>query len=396
MEKNPAKGDPVLMLIYADNAATTRLSSRALRAMLPFLEEQYGNPSSIHPLGQAAARALVMARETAARCLGARPSEITFTSGGSESDNQALLTAARLGRKRGRAHLISSRIEHPAVLRTLEALEENEGCEVTLLPVTPEGFVRPASVLAAIRPDTACVSIMTANNETGTVQDIAAIGQICRDKGVLFHTDAVQAAGHLPLDMGALPVDLLSLSGHKFHGPKGCGILYARSGLELTSLIHGGEQERGKRAGTENIAAIAGLAAALEEACTDQAARTDRVRHLRDLLRDALLELPGTHLNGDPVHCLPGHLNVTFDGVAAEALLPALGAEGICASAGSACASGSSLPSHVLLAMGLSPEAARSTLRFSLDDDLTEDAVQQMAGIVAAQVTRLRSLHKKK
>jgi cysteine desulfurase len=377
------------MLIYADNAATTKLSARALDAMLPYLTEQYGNPSSIHPLGQKASRALVLARETAARALGAQPSEITFTSGGSESDNQALLTAASVGKKKGKKHLIASAIEHPAILRTLEALQEN-GFEITLLPVTKEGFVLPETVADAIRDDTICVSVMMANNETGTIQDIASIGRICHEKGVLFHTDAVQAVGHIPVNLKELPVDLLSLSGHKFHGPKGIGILFARSGLELVSLIHGGEQERGKRAGTENLPAIVGLAAALEEACTTMAQKTDHVRPLRNALRDALLKLPDTHLNGDPERCLPGHLNITFEGIPSEVLLPILGANGICASAGSACAAGAATPSHVLLALGLSPKDARSSIRFSLGDDITEEEVQCMIETITKHVTRLR------
>ena len=379
------------MLIYADNAATTRLSSRALRAMLPFLEEQYGNPSSIHPLGQAAARALVMARETAARCLGARPSEITFTSGGSESDNQALLTAARLGRKRGRAHLISSRIEHPAVLRTLEALEENEGCEVTLLPVTPEGFVRPASVLAAIRPDTACVSIMTANNETGTVQDIAAIGQICRDKGILFHTDAVQAAGILPVDVERDSIDMMSVSAHKFNGPKGVGFLYCRRNVHPETFMDGGAQERGHRAGTENVAGIVGMAKAFEDAAAYKADLAPKLAAMRDHIQAGLLEIPDCRVNGDQENRLPGTLNVSFPGIDGQSLLFSLDLKGVEASSGSACASGSLDPSHVLMAIGLPYTMAHGSMRITVGRYNTMEEADYIIRAVKETVAELRN-----
>ena len=319
------------MTIYTDNAATTKMSDTALAAMLPCLQDNYGNPSSLHSVGQRAAEALQGARETVARCLGCDPKEIIFTSGGSEADNQAIISAARWGALKGKKHIISTAFEHHAVLHTLKKLEK-EGFEVELLPVGTTGTITPEQVAAAIRPDTALVTIMYANNEIGSILPIAEIGAVCREKGVLFHTDAVQAAGHLHIDVKAQNIDMLSLSGHKFHGPKGSGVLYARKGIPLVNIIEGGAQERGKRAGTENLPAI--------------------VSALRDKLISGLSKIPHSALNGDPVHRLPGNVNFCFEGIEGESLLLLLDAKGICASSGSACTSGSLDPSHVLLAIG--------------------------------------------
>lgn len=380
------------MFVYADNAATTRVLPKVLEAMLPYFTEQYGNPSSTYPLGQEASRALIGSRETIAGLLGCRPGEITFTSGGSEADNQILRTAATWGKKQGRTHLISSAIEHHAILHTLEALQA-EGFTVTLLPVNREGQVEPAALEQALTPETALVSIMAANNETGAIQPIARLAALAHARGALFHTDAVQALGHIPLTLKDTDIDFLSGSAHKFHGPKGVGILFARRGIELESLIFGGEQERGKRAGTENVPGIVGMAAALEEAIRNLEANASRMAAARDALEQQLLTLPGTRAHSGQVPRLPGHLNMAFDGVPAEALLPVLGMAGICVSAGSACASGSPEPSHVLLAMGCTPEEARCSLRFSLGDDITLEQVHFIVETVTREVARLRKLH---
>ncbi len=380
------------MFVYADNAATTRVLPKVLEAMLPYFTEQYGNPSSTYPLGQEASRALIGSRETIAGLLGCRPGEITFTSGGSEADNQILRTAAAWGRKHGRTHLISSTIEHHAILHTLEALQA-EGFTVTLLPVNREGQVEPAALEQALTPETALVSIMAANNETGAIQPIARLAALAHARGALFHTDAVQALGHIPLTLKDTDIDFLSGSAHKFHGPKGIGILFARRGIELESLIFGGEQERGKRAGTENVPGIVGMAAALEEAIRNLEANASRRAAARDALEQQLLTLSGTRVHSGQVPRLPGHLNLAFDGVPAEALLPVLGMAGICVSAGSACASGSPDPSHVLLALGCTPEEARCSLRFSLGDDITLEQVHFIVETVTREVARLRKLH---
>lgn len=379
------------MFVYADNAATTRVLPTVLEAMLPYFTEQYGNPSSTYPLGQEASRALIGSRETIARLLGCRPREITFTSGGSESDNQALRTAAAWGKKHGRTHLIASAIEHHAILHTLEALQK-EGFAVTLLPVNQEGQVEPDTLSRALTPETALVSVMTANNETGALQPIRELAALAHEQGALFHTDGVQALGHVPVNLEAGNIDFLSGSAHKFHGPKGVGFLFTRQGIELESLIFGGEQERGKRAGTENVPGIVGMAAALEEAVNNLDANARKMAEARDALEAKLLALGGTRVHSGSVSRLPGHLNMAFDGVPAEALLPVLGMAGICVSAGSACASGSPEPSHVLLALGCTPEEARSSLRFSLGDDITREQVDYTAQTLIREVQRLRQL----
>ena len=379
------------MQIYADNAATTKPSKAAVRAMLSCLEQNYGNPSSLHHVGQAAAEALLQARQDIAGCLGCTAREIYFTSGGSEADNQALRSAAYAGARSGKKHLISTAIEHHAILHTLKQLEE-EGFSVTLLPVSETGMVTPEAVQAAIRPDTCLVSVMFANNEIGTIEPIAEIGAVCREKGVLFHTDAVQAVGHVPIDLSQLPVDMLSLSAHKFHGPKGVGAFYCRRGIPLPSLIDGGAQERGRRAGTENVAGAVGLSAALELACASMAERTARLIPLRDKLTDGLLKIERSHLNGDREHRLPGHINLCFEGIEGESLLLMLDLQGICASSGSACTSGSLDPSHVLLALGVPPEIAHGSLRLSLPDDFTESDADTVLRAVTDIVARLRSM----
>ena len=348
--------------VYADNAATTQMSRTAIEAMLPYMETIYGNPSSLHSVGQQAAEALQSARERVAKCLNASPREIYFTSGGSEADNQAILSAARLGERKGKKHIISTAFEHHAVLHTLKKLEK-EGFEVELLPVGPTGTVTAQQVKDAIREDTCLVTVMYANNEIGSILPVAEIGRVCREAGVLFHTDAVQAAGHIPIDVKAQSIDMLSLSAHKFHGPKGIGLLYARQGVPLTSLIEGGAQERGKRAGTENIPAIMGMAAALEEACAHIDENAGKVSALRDRLIAGLSNIPHSALNGDPVNRLPGNVSFCFEGIEGESLLLLLDAKGICASSGSACTSGSLDPSHVLLAIGRPHEVAHGSLR---------------------------------
>ena len=377
--------------IYLDNAATTRMSRTAVDAMLPYLQEQYGNPSSLHSLGQAAAEALSAARERVAGCLGCTAGEITFTSGGSEADNQAILTAARLGERKGKRHIVSTAFEHHAVLHTLKKLER-EGFEVTLLPVCENGIILPEQVAQAIREDTCLVTVMYANNEIGTIQPIAEIGAVCRERGVLFHTDAVQAAGHLPIDVRAQSIDMLSLSSHKFHGPKGVGVLYSRRGIPLTVLIEGGAQERGKRAGTENLPAIMGMAAALEEACGRLGESAARVSALRDRLIDGLSDIPHSVLNGDRAHRLPGNVSFCFEGIEGESLLLLLDDKGICASSGSACTSGSLDPSHVLLAIGRVHDIAHGSLRLTLSEETTAAEVEYTIQAVKETVAYLRGM----
>lgn len=379
------------MQVYADNAATTKMSRTAIEAMLPYMDEIYGNPSSLHSVGQRAAEALQGARETVAQCLNCTPREIYFTSGGSEADNQAILSAARIGERKGKKHIISTAFEHHAVLHTLKKLEK-EGFEVELLPVGPIGTVTAQQVADAIREDTCLVTVMYANNEIGSILPIAEIGAVCRDRGVLFHTDAVQAAGHLPIDVQAQKVDLLSLSAHKFHGPKGIGVLYARKGIVLTSLIEGGAQERGKRAGTENIPAIMGMAAALREAVDHMEENAQKVSALRDKLIAGLSEIPHCALNGDPVNRLPGNVSFCFEGIEGESLLLLLDAKGICASSGSACTSGSLDPSHVLLAIGRPHEVAHGSLRLSLCEWNTEEEMDHILAEVPQIVDYLRNM----
>ena len=379
------------MTIYADNAATTKMSRTAIEAMLPYLETDYGNPSSLHSVGQRAAEALAGARQTVADCLGCTPRELIFTSGGSEADNQALISAARIGERKGKKHIISTAFEHHAVLHTLKKLER-EGFTVELLPVGAAGTVTAQQVADAIRADTCLVSVMYANNEIGSILPIAEIGAVCRERGVLFHTDAVQAAGHLPIDVREQSIDLLSLSGHKFHGPKGVGALYARQGIPLTSLIEGGAQERGKRAGTENIPAIVGMAAALREACAHLDENAAKVSALRDRLIAGLVEIPHSALNGDPVDRLPGNVSFCFEGIEGESLLLLLDAAGICASSGSACTSGSLDPSHVLLAIGRPHEVAHGSLRLSLCEWNTDEEVDRILAEVPRVVAYLRDM----
>ena len=378
-------------MIYADNAATTKMSCTAIDAMLPYMNELYGNPSSLYGLGQRAKEALEEARERIAACIGASPKEITFTSGGSEADNQAIRSAALLGARKGKRHIISTAFEHHAILHTLKKLE-GEGFEVELLPVGELGTITAQQVAEAIREDTALVTIMYANNEIGSVLPIPEIGAVCRERDVLFHTDAVQAAGHLPIDVKAQNIDLLSLSAHKFHGPKGAGVLYARQGIPLSSIIEGGAQERGKRAGTENVPAIVGMAVALEEACAHMDENTAKVSALRDRLIAGLSQIPHSALNGDPVSRLPGNVNFCFEGIEGESLLLLLDDRGICASSGSACTSGSLDPSHVLLAIGRPHEAAHGSLRLSLCEENTEADVDAILKAVPEIVGYLRNM----
>ena len=378
-------------MIYADNAATTKMSRAAINAMLPYMEQYYGNPSSLYAFGQQAREALENARSRIAACLNADPREITFTSGGSEADNQAIMTAAALGARRGKRHIVSTAFEHHAVLHTLEKLKK-QGYEVTLLDVHSTGLVTPEQVTEAIREDTCLVTIMYANNEIGTIQPVAEIGAVCREKGVLFHTDAVQAAGHLPIDVKAQNIDLLSLSAHKFHGPKGIGVLYAKRGVALETIISGGAQERGKRAGTENIPAVMGMAAALEEACANMDEHRARLTGLRERLIHGLEQIPYGELNGDRERRLPGNVNFCFEGIEGESLLLLLDERGICASSGSACTSGSLDPSHVLLAIGRPHEVAHGSLRLSLGEEMTEADVDEIIQAVTDVVTRLRNM----
>ena len=378
-------------MIYADNAATTRMSEAAVAAMLPAMREGYGNPSSLYAFGQEAKERLEAAREQIARCLGCDAREVTFTSGGSEADNQALRSAAALGARRGKRHIVSTAFEHHAVLHTLRRLEQ-EGFSVTLLDVHENGIVRPEEVAAAIREDTCLVSVMYANNEIGTVQPIAEIGAICREKGVVFHTDAVQAVGHIPVDVRRDNIDMLSLSGHKFHGPKGVGVLVCRRGIPLTPLIEGGAQERGKRAGTENVPAICGMAAALAESCEKREENARRLTVLRDRLIAGLTAIPHSALNGDAVSRLPGNVNVCFEGIEGESLLLLLDDKGVCASSGSACTSGSLDPSHVLLAIGRPHEVAHGSLRLTLSEENTAEEVEMIIAAVTEVVQYLRDM----
>ena len=378
-------------MIYADNAATTKMSRTAIEAMLPYMDKIYGNPSSLYSFGQDAKEALEGARERIAAVLGCEPREITFTSGGSEADNQAIFSAARQGEKKGKKHIISTAFEHHAVLHTLEKLKK-QGFEITLLDVHKNGIVTPEQVADAIREDTCLVTIMFANNEIGTIQPIAEIGKICREKQVLFHTDAVQAAGHLYVNVKEQNIDMLSLSAHKFHGPKGIGVLYAKRGIILDNIINGGAQERGKRAGTENIPAIMGMAAALEEAFANLDKNNEKLIRLRDRLIEGLDKIPYGELNGDRKNRLPGNVNFCFEGIEGESLLLLLDDKGICASSGSACTSGSLDPSHVLLAIGRPHEVAHGSLRLSINEETTEEDIDYMIEAVTDVVTYLRNM----
>lgn len=377
--------------IYADNAATTKISQTAMKAMISAMENSYGNPSSIHQIGMAANDALQTAREQIARCLGCMPKEIFFTSGGTESDNQAIMSAAMLGAKQNKRHIISTAFEHHAVLHTLRRLKE-QGFEIQLLDVGAEGNITAAQVEDAIRPDTCLVTVMFANNEIGSVLPIAEIGEVCRAHGVLFHTDAVQAAGHIPVNVKKQNIDMLSLSAHKFHGPRGIGALYVKRGIELTSLMEGGGQERGKRPGTENLPAIMGMAAALKEECTLMEQNEAKVIAMRDRLIQGLSQIPYSILNGSREKRLPGNVNFCFEGVSGESLLLLLDSRGLCASSGSACASGALDPSHVLLALGLSPEIAQGSLRISLDISNTEEEIDYMLEVIPQVVEQLRGM----
>ncbi len=380
------------MFVYADNAATTCVSKTALDAMLPCLTTDWGNASTLYAFGQRAAEILEASRQTVADCLGAKsPKEIYFTSCGSEADNQALVSCARVGERKGKKHLISTKFEHHAILHTLKALEK-QGFEVTLLDVHEDGVVRLEDVAAAIREDTCCVSVMFANNEVGTVQPIREIGALCREKGILFHTDAVQAVGHIPVNVEEMNIDLLSLSGHKFHAPKGVGVLYCRKNVPLFSFIEGGAQERGKRAGTENIAGIAALAAALKESCDNMAANAEKMCAMRDKLFTELSKIPHSRINGSLEHHVPGTVNMCFEGIEGESLLLLLDRKGICASSGSACTSGSLDPSHVLLSLGIPHELAHGSLRLSIGEYNTMEEIDYIIEQVPQVVEYLRSI----
>ena len=377
------------MRIYADNAATTKMSRVSIDAMLKCMEEEYGNPSSLYALGQQAKEVLEQARKDIAAVINAEPREILFTSGGSEADNQAIRSAAEIGKKNGKMHIISTAFEHHAILHTLKRMEA-EGFEVTLLDVHEDGLVRVEELEEAIRDDTCLVTIMFANNEIGTVQPIREIGEVCKKHGVLFHTDAVQAVAHLPIDVKADNIDMLSSSAHKFHGPKGIGFLYARKGIRLTNLIEGGAQERGKRAGTENVAAVAGMAAAIKETAGNMQANIEHMSAMRDRLIRGLREIPHSALNGDAKKRLPGNVNFCFEGIEGESLLLMLDDRGICASSGSACTSGSLDPSHVLLAIGRVHDVAHGSLRLTIGEDITEEEVDYMIENVKEVVEYLR------
>ena len=377
--------------IYADNAATTAMSDKAIEAMKPFLKEVYGNPSSLHTVGQTAKEALEEFRARIAKLINCDPRELYFTSGGSEADNQAIRSAAENGAAKGKKHIITTAFEHHAVLHTLKKLEK-EGFEVTYLDVHSNGLITADEVAAAIRPDTALVTVMFAHNEIGTVLPIKEIGAVCRERGVAFHTDAVQAVGHIPVDVKAQNIDMLSLSAHKFHGAKGVGALYVRRGIPLKTFVQGGAQERGRRAGTENLAGIASMAAALEEACADMEANTAKLVKLRDKLIEGLLKIPHSKLNGDREKRLPATVNTCFEGIEGESLLLLLDAKGICASSGSACTSGSLDPSHVLLALGLPHEVAHGSLRLSLSAENTEEDIDVILREVPKVVEYLRNI----
>ncbi len=377
--------------IYADNSATTPVSKSVLDAMLPYYTQYYGNPSSIYSVGRDAKRPLELARETIAQCLGAEPNEIFFTSGGSEADNWAIKGTAHEQAKRGKKHLITSKFEHHAVLHSMDTLEK-EGFEITYLDVHEDGLVRPEELEAAIREDTALVTIMYANNEIGTIQPIPELAAICKKHGVLFHTDAVQAVGNVPIHVKEQNIDMLSLSGHKLHGPKGIGLLYIRKGIKIPNLIDGGAQERGRRAGTENVAGVVGLSVAIKEATATIDERAKRLSAMRDRLIDNLLKIDRSHINGDRVHRLPGNVNMCFEGIEGESLLLMLDLKGVCASSGSACTSGSLDPSHVLLAIGLPHEIAHGSLRLSFGDQNTEEDIDYLLEIIPPIVTRLREM----
>ena len=379
------------MFVYADNAATTSVSKTALEAMMPYLTDWYGNPSSLYAFGQKATEALQSARETVAACINADPKEIYFTSGGSEADNQAIVSAARIGARKGRKHIISTQFEHHAVLHTLSKLEK-EGFEVTLLDPHSDGVIRLEDVAGALREDTCLVTVMFANNEIGTVQPIAEIGALCRERKVPFHTDAVQAAGHMPIDVKAMNIDMLSMSGHKFHAPKGVGVLYARKGIVLTNIIEGGAQERGKRAGTENVAGIVALAAALKESCDHMEENTAKIIPMRDKLFAELSKIPHSRINGSLEHHVPGTVNMCFEGIEGESLLLMLDDQGICASSGSACTSGSLDPSHVLLSIGLPHEVAHGSLRLSIGEYNDMEQIDHIIEVVPKVVAYLRSI----
>ena len=379
------------MTVYADNAATTQMSDSVLKAMMPLLTDIYGNPSSLHSVGQIAKEHLEAARETVAECIGADPKEIYFTSGGSEADNQAIRSAAYIGARKGKKHIISSKFEHHAVLHTLDALKK-EGFTVTLLDVYSNGIVKPEDVANAITEETCLVTIMTANNEIGTIQPIAEIGKICKEKGVLFHTDAVQAVGHIPVNVKDMNCDMLSVSAHKFHGPKGVGFLYARKGILLTNIIYGGAQERNKRAGTENMASIVGMATAIKDATDHLQENAEKVTAMRNRLIDGLKGIERSRINGDLEHHLPGTLNMCFEGIEGESLLLLLDAKGICASSGSACTSGSLDPSHVLLSIGVPVEIAHGSLRLSISEYNTMEQMEHIVKSVPEVVSYLRSM----
>lgn len=379
------------MTVYADNAATTRLSDTALKAMMPYMQEVYGNPSSLHSVGQAAAEALYEARRAVAECIGADFGEIYFTSGGSEADNQAIVSAAMEGKAKGKTHIVSTAFEHHAVLHTLKKLEK-EGFSVTYLDVHENGLVTADEVRNAITDNTALVTIMYANNEIGTIEPIAEIGAVCREKGVLFHTDAVQAVGHIAINVKEQNIDMMSASAHKFHGPKGVGFLYAKKGIRLHNIIEGGAQERGKRAGTENIPGIVGMAAALKEAVSNLAENSDKVTAMRDTLIAGLSKVPHCILNGDKEHRLPGNVNFCFEGIEGESLLLLLDMKGICASSGSACTSGSLDPSHVLLAIGLDHATAHGSLRVTLGEENTYEEADFLIKTLAETVDKLRKM----
>ena len=378
-------------MIYADNAATTKMSERAKKVMIEVADNYWGNPSSLHTYGQKAAERLYEAREKIAKSIGAKPSEIYFTSGGSEADNQALLTAAKIGRRKNKMHILSTAIEHHAVLHTLDALKI-EGFDVTLLPVDSFGRVSPDELRKAIREDTAAVSVMYANNEIGTIEPIEEIAAVCREKGVIFHTDAVQAAGHLKIDVKKSGIDMLSASAHKFHGPKGIGFLYVRDGITPANVIYGGAQEKGKRGGTENLPAAAAMAEALAESCENLDAKNEKTKKIRDIIIDGLSEIPHSVLNGDRERRLCGNINFCFEGIEGESLLLLLDAKEIAASSGSACTSGSLDPSHVLLAIGRPHEVAHGSLRLSIDEETTEDEARYIIKAVKETVTYLRDI----
>lgn len=379
------------MKIYVDNAATTKISEKALSEMVRVSREYYGNPSSLYEIGQAAKDVTESARETVAECIGCTPREIIFTSGGSESDNQALITAAKIGEKKGKKHIISTAFEHHAILHTLKKLEK-QGFSVTLLDVHQNGIVTPDDVKAAITNDTCLVSVMYVNNEIGTIQPVTEIGAVCREAGVIFHTDAVQAAGHIPIDVKAQNIDMLSISAHKFNGPKGCGALYVKSGIPVSNLIEGGAQERGKRAGTENVPAIAAMAAALKEACENMEENAKKLTVARDRIINGLNKIPYSELNGDSTMRAPGNVNFCFEGIEGESLLLLLDDKGISASSGSACTSGSLDPSHVLLAIGRPHEVAHGSLRISLGEDITDKQVEYIIKSVKEVVEYLRNM----